>query len=170
MEEIWKNIKEFENYYQISNLNRVKSLARYDKRGYRIKERILKLQVNNAGYFSVNLWVNCKHKTCLMHRLVAEAFIPNFDNKPQINHRDGGKLNNRVNNLEWCTAKENITHAINTGLRNTKGEAHGRARLTEDAIIRIRESVLTLRKLAEIFKVSYQQIGYIKNNKRWRHI
>lgn len=119
MEEIWKDVKGYENKYQISNLGRVKSIER--KTPFRnsfitINERILKEIVDKDGYKVVNLYNKGKRKMFKIHRLVAEAFIPNPDNLPQINHKDENKQNNCVENLEYCDARYNI----NYGHRNTK--------------------------------------------------
>ena len=100
MKEIWKDIKDYEGHYQVSNLSRVKSI----KFG---KERILKPVTDRHGYSIVGLWKNNKQKTYKVHRLVAEAFIPNPYNLPQVNHKDENPLNNNVNNLEWCNSKYN---------------------------------------------------------------
>ena len=100
MKEIWKDIKDYEGHYQVSNLSRVKSI----KFG---KERILKPVTDRHGYLIVGLWKNNKQKTYKVHRLVAEAFIDNTDNLPQVNHKDENPLNNNVNNLEWCNSKYN---------------------------------------------------------------
>ena len=102
MKEIWKDIKDYEGHYQVSNLGRVKSI----KFG---KEIILKQHINiKGGYYYVCLLKNGKHKNYYVHRLVAEAFLPITDNLPQVNHKDENKLNNSVDNLEWCDAKYNI--------------------------------------------------------------
>ena len=100
MKEIWKDIKDYEGHYQVSNLSRVKSI----KFG---KERILKQHINKGGYYYVCLLKNGKHKNYYVHRLVAETFIDNPDNLPQVNHKDENKTNNNVVNLEWCTNKYN---------------------------------------------------------------
>ena len=111
MEEVWKNIPDYDGY-QVSSYGRIKSLARtYSKNNIILKQ--LKI---NSGYYIVNLWKNnkCTHK--LIHRLVAENFIENLDNKKVVNHKDGNKLNNNVDNLEWVTMIENTKHAIKNNL------------------------------------------------------
>lgn len=120
MQEIWKDIKHFENY-QISNFGVVKSKERVVSnacRTYLKKEQVLKNQIMKCGYEAIVLRdVNQKKHLLKIHRLVAEAFIPNPNNLPQVNHKDGNKSNNNVSNLEWCTPSENAIHAINNGLR-----------------------------------------------------
>lgn len=105
MAEIWKHIKGFEGLYEVSNLGRVKSLERFHA-----KERILKPMLTVWGYARVQLYKNRSSKKFTIHRLVAEAFIPNLEQKPHINHIDENRLNNTVENLAWCTAKENNNH------------------------------------------------------------
>lgn len=123
-EEIWKDIEGFEGYYQVSNLGRVKRLERTAVRGngksenavFYIPERIKEPQVQTQGYLHVALYKDGKYKTKRLNRIVAIAFIPNPDNKPEVNHIDGNKFNNRVDNLEWVTDVENKQHSIRTGL------------------------------------------------------
>lgn len=100
MIEIWKPI--FNNQYYVSNIGRVKSIK---------GNKILKLQLRE-GYFRIGLHSNSVSKYFSVHRLVAQTFIPNPDNKPEVNHIDGDKKNNNTNNLEWVTSKENTRHAI----------------------------------------------------------
>ena len=102
MIEQWKDIPNYENLYQISNLGRIKSLYNYKRNGTNILVPRLK-----KGYYTIGLRKNGIRKWYSIHRLVAETFIPNIENKPQINHKDENKLNNRVDNLEWCTASYN---------------------------------------------------------------
>ena len=104
--EIWKDIEGYEGLYQVSNEGRVKSLN-YRHTG---EEQMLKPANNGWGYLQVNLWKNSKHKMYRVHRLVANAFLPNPDKLPQVNHKDECKTNNCVENLEYCTAKYNVNY------------------------------------------------------------
>lgn len=115
MQEIWKDIKGYEGLYQVSNLGRVKSLPRNTKNQY--KNGIIKKNIIlKNGYYFINLYNNGS-KLFTIHKLVAQAFIPNLKNKPCINHIDGNKQNNCVDNLEWCTYSENELHAFNKNLK-----------------------------------------------------
>ena len=116
MIEEWKNISGYEGLYQVSNLGRIKSLSH---RSNHRNELILKPAIVQ-GYKKVNLCKNGKSKIYPVHRLVAIAFIENKENKPEVNHVDGNKLNNCINNLEWNTKSENQKHCISTGLRIMK--------------------------------------------------
>lgn len=112
--EVWKDVLGYEEIYQISNLGRIKSLHRD-----RIEEKILNPAKNNRGYLRLGLSGNGKVRYDSIHRLVAGAFIPNPKNLPEVNHIDGNKLNNGVENLEWVTKGQNQIHAYKTGLRKT---------------------------------------------------
>lgn len=109
--EVWKDIKGYEGLYRVSNYGRVKSLKRNTA-----CERILKPRLDKGGYLYINLSKNGICKSKKVHRLVGDCFILNLKHKPQINHIDGNKTNNYVNNLEWSTAAENARHAVDTGL------------------------------------------------------
>lgn len=106
MKEIWKDIPNYEGLYQISNLGRVKSF-RQSSKFHKASEYILKSALANNGYCQVTLYNNTRKKKFLVHRLVAEAFIPNPNNYPFINHKDENPSNNEADNLEWCTARYN---------------------------------------------------------------
>lgn len=113
MKEIFKPIKGYEGLYEISNLGNVKSLSRNGKgigKGKSRKETILKPQKNNVGYLFVCLCKNGIQKNFTIHRLVAEAFIPNPNNYTEVNHKDENKTNNYIDNLEWCTHKYNLNY------------------------------------------------------------
>lgn len=114
--EIWKDVKNFEGMYQVSNKGRVRSLDRHDKHGALWKGKLFKLSPDKSGYIKTKFSVDGKRTVKLVHRLVAEAFIPNPENKPEVNHIDGDKQNNYVNNLEWVTSKENTRHGLENGL------------------------------------------------------
>ena len=120
----WKEIKGYEGKYIISNYGEIISLPRTkqnnSKKQYVEPKEIRKIVNNRNGYVYVYLCNDGKDINMRVHRLVAEAFIPNPNNLPQVNHKDGNKINNRVDNLEWCTASENIRHAYKNGLRNKK--------------------------------------------------
>lgn len=125
MEEIWKDIKGYEGLYQVSNLGRVRSIERTIKHKstygglYHIRGQILKLK-QDKGYLRIGLKKDNIKKYYSIHRLVAEAFIPNPHNYAQINHKDENPKNNEVNNLEWCTAKYNINYG--TGMQRRKAK------------------------------------------------
>ena len=105
--EVWKDVSGYEGLYQVSDKGRIKSLK------FR-KERILKPGRDTCGYLHVILWKNGRKKLCKVHRLVAKVFISNPDNLPMINHKDENPSNNRVENLEWCSAKYNINYGTRT--------------------------------------------------------
>lgn len=117
MKEVWKDIPNYEGIYQVSNLGRIKSLRSYNSftKSYYFKEKILKGKIDKNGYVMVCL-CNGKSKYIRVHRLVAEAFIPNKNKFPIINHKDENKQNNNVNNLEWCSYSYNNSY----GTRNNK--------------------------------------------------
>lgn len=116
MNEIWKDIDGYEGKYQISNLGRVKSLQRWSGTKFYNREYILNNYVNKKnGYVYVYLTKNNKSKNIRLHRLVAQAFIPNPNNYLYINHKDCDRTNNNVENLEWCTASYNVKYSFTNG-------------------------------------------------------
>ena len=125
LNEIWKPIKGFESFYEVSNLGRVKSLERTipakSKTGTSckriVKEKILKTGKDGHGYYHVNLCVNGKRRFAAIHRLVADAFLPKVEGKNCVNHIDSDFTNNNVENLEWCTSSENNIHGWKHGNR-----------------------------------------------------
>ena len=171
---IWKDIKGFEGLYQVSTYGRVRSVNRIIKysdgriREYPEVELIPSIGTN--GYFGVSLHVNNKKNRREIHRLVAESFLENPEGKLEVNHINGFKLNNKVNNLEWSSRQENMNHAISTGLHNQKGENHSQVKLSNDDVFWIRERYKAGYKpktIAEIYSVSDGHIREIvKGNKR----
>lgn len=176
MKEIWKNIIEWEGCYKISNLGRVKSLVR---KGV-TKEKILKpLKIGpNKNYFYLHVILCNKingrvDKRISIHRLVCMAFIPNPLNKPHINHKDNNPLNNNVNNLEWCTPKENTQHAAKQKrMGKSFGEKQHSSKLKEFQVIEIRKlkGKMSQQKIAEKYNVKQVAIGRILSGIRWKHL
>jgi hypothetical protein len=124
-EQIWKQLDGYESLYEISSIGSVKSF--YKVRGR--ESSILRQYIDVKGYLVVTLLKNKARKTVKVHRLVAESFIPNPENKPQVNHINGTKTDNRVENLEWATNSDNQKHAFKTGLQTRKsGSDHSWAR------------------------------------------
>ena len=120
MKEIWKPIAGYEGVYEVSNLGKVKSLKRKVIRSGKsmfVHGGILKPNIINGGYEQIKLFKSGKAKMFLVHRLVAETFLPNPKKLPQVNHIDGNKLNNKLENIEWCTAKENMVHSVTHRIR-----------------------------------------------------
>lgn len=161
--EVWKVIPDYEDY-QVSNFGRVKSFKNE-------KQRILKSGTNTMGYLFVCLCKGGKPKNFFVHRLVALCFIPNPENKPEINHIDGHPLNNHVSNLEWCTRSENVQHALDTGLI-PQGEDNLKALLSNEQVHYIRENPkgLTGRQLAQKFDVDKRTISLIQLGKIYKAV
>lgn len=152
MEEVWKDVKGYEGLYHVSNLGRV-----------RRNGRILKARVKRKGYLGVVLYNKSEPKHYTIHRLVAEAFIPNHENKPQVNHIDENKTNNTAANLEWVTAKENANHGTRNFRMSHKIVAINR--LTGDSynFNSIRECARTLKlssgNISRFFSGELSQVG-----------
>lgn len=158
MTQEWKTSK-VSNKYQVSNLGGIRQTAAYDLDGIMRGGKELNPHISRYGYPRIELRVFGKKKKFHIHRLIAEVFIPNDDpeRKTQVNHKDGCKTNNRVDNLEWVTRSENQSHARLTGLNPT--------RFTHDEVNQIRMKYVTTdisqAKLAEEFKTGKSFIGYI---------
>ena len=120
--EIWKPVRNYEGKYMVSNTGEVKSLN-YRRTG---KERILKGVDYGEGYLYVSLWKDGKVKQCRINRLVAQAFIPNPNNLPEVNHKNEDKTDNRVENLEWCSKSHNVNHGTRNkrAAEKLKGKKH----------------------------------------------
>jgi len=165
--EIWKDIPGYVGNYQVSNMGNIKSLVRE-----RVKvDRILKPWYNNEGYPMVKLCKNGICKSFKMQRFVAIAFIPNPDNKPATNHKNGIKSDIRAENLEWVTNKENTAHAIKIGLIKNTGENSHYAKLNEFQVRVMRKAKdLTARELSKIFNTHFSNVHLILKHKTWKHI
>jgi DNA-binding NarL/FixJ family response regulator len=179
MQEIWKDIAGYEGLYQISNLGNVKSLERKiraNKHGgiKTIKERLLSICYNEHGYKIVNLWKDNKFITQRVHRLIANAFIPKVDGKPFINHKNSIRDDNRIENLEWCTQKENMQHAYNSGSKKQKNcENHHCAKLKNAQVLEIRRLYkigYTNKQISNMFNINSGTISTIVNNRSWKRL
>ena len=167
MKEKWKVIEGFSKYL-ISNTGRVKNI---------VELRDLKFY-NCKGYSKIELINdNNKDKKVFVHRLVALNFIPNPSNKPQVNHIDGDKNNNNIENLEWCTQSENMKHAFKTGLNvpnPLKGEDRHNSKMTYEKVILLREMYdsgeFLLKELAEEFNISITVTWNIAKRNTWKYI
>ncbi len=115
MEEVWKPIPGFEGYYEASNMGNIRSLDRFTKNRWGSctfhKSQLMKCRIVKNGYAHVKLTKDGNKFEPLVHRIIADMFIPNPDNLPQINHKNGDKSDNRVSNLEWCTSSQNQLHS-----------------------------------------------------------
>lgn len=178
-EEIWRPVQGYEGIYEVSSLGRLKSLKRLvkfkNKNGfYPVPEKIIKLSVRHR-YQSVGLY-NGKHKNHLVHRLVAIAFVQNTTNQLTVNHKDGNRLNNKAENLEWCSQSENVTHAYTMGLsKDRKVSNNSMSKLTEKIVSEIRyycqtNTDLPRKETALKYGIAESTLSQIVNNKRWNHL
>lgn len=131
MNEIWKDIEDYEGRYQVSNYGRVKSLARTDRNGAKRKEHLLDPHRLDNGYVRVHLSKDGKAKWYFVHRLVATSFLPNPNNYPVVNHLDSDRANNNVENLEWTTEKGNMQHASKSGRMHYKPQNLAKAQASK---------------------------------------
>src|SRR5699024_373311 len=167
--EKWKDIKGYEDSYEVSNLGRVRSKERTRKFGRATKtfeSKILKQSEDKDGYYRVNLSKDGKKKRFFAHRLVATAFIETNDDKPVINHMDGNKKNNVVDNLEWCTRSENDLHAFDVGLRKPTDGGTSRTVLMVDS--QTNQVVKKRTSMSEASRETGHSVGrvsYSENNK-----
>ena len=154
--------------YQVSNLGNVRSLN-YNKA--KKIQHLKKVVINKRGYLAVGLSKNGIFKIKTVHRLVAETFISNPNNLPQVNHIDGNKMNNSITNLEWCTKNENQNHAVRTGLMQ-RGQNRPSAKLTEKQVLEIYKlkGVLKGQDIANKYGVSKNTINCILRGSKWSYL
>jgi len=170
--EEWKNIVGFEDLYSISNLGRIKGKSYHNG----TDERILKQNPKN-GYLQIALYKNKKYFYFSVHRVVAIAFIPNPENKPDVGHfgkypngKEGNKKDNMYINLKWVTRSENLKHSFKFGLNNNEGIRHSQVKLTEKDVLDIRASILTNKELSVLYSICDAHICTIRKRRSWKHI
>ena len=162
--EQWQPIPDYSNY-EISDFGRVRKVLYHTNDGC---EAVLLKPTPRHGYLRVWLWNDKgERKKIFVHRLVAMCFIDNPDNKPEVNHIDGDKQNNRVDNLEWCTTTENCQHAYDTGLRKPHPS---RQFLTDDQVREIRSSRQSNQYFVDKFGVSKSIISMARSGKTYKNV
>jgi len=168
MEEVWRDVKNFEGLYQVSNLGKVKRLV--SKRV--LCERLIGSSIDRYGYVKRVLSKKGKNHCFTEHRLVAITFLENPENKATVNHINGIRTDNRVENLEWNTQLENKQHAIRTGITNMKGTNHPKCKLNEEQVLEIKKIGFsqTRTSLSKKYGVSRNSILGIIKGKYWNHI
>lgn len=165
--EAWKKIPGYE--YEASNLGAIRRLPKPYVFYEGIKQGVILKSSNNGGYRQVVIQSNGP-KTIKVHRLVALAWLPNPLNKETVNHKNGIKHDNRVENLEWATRSENTKHKYIIGLQSNKGENHPCHKLTNADVLVIRKNKNKLKCIADMYGVSSSVIWSIKNNRTWKHL
>lgn len=161
---MWKKISKYGGLYEVSDRGEVR----------RALKRKLVLREGGNGYYIVALYENNKRTEEIVHRLVAKAFIPNPEKKRTINHKNGIKTDNRVENLEWATYGENMRHAFEAGImEKSYGSKHWKAKLTETDVRRIRMALacgIKRNELVNMFDVSKLTVDKIARGDSWKHV
>lgn len=146
-------------------------------RKWKLGLKKLKPIFDGYGYHKLSIYKNNVPKTFKLHRIVAECYLPNPNDLPEVNHRDGNKINNNISNLYWCTSSHNIKHAFDTGLKiPTRGHDIHCSKLIEEQVIWIRNNYIPRHKkfgcraLAKKFKINSSSISDIINYKSWSHL
>lgn len=176
--EIWKDVVGYEGIYEVSSIGRVRSVDRFveysDGRRTFTKGKILRHNINGKYKIRmVHLYDGVKRKAISVHRLVAIAFIANPDNKTDVNHIDGNRENNAVNNLEWTTHLENMQHGFRHGLINNTGTNHGNNVYSEidiQQVVNLLHQGYGNAEIEKITGVSRATVYQIKAKNQWTHI
>ena len=170
------DIPNYERYYKVTEYGQVISLPRVIKNRLNTrttKERILKTHINIRGYECATLIIDNMRFHTVVHRLVAQAFVPNPFNKPFINHKNGIKTDNHYSNLEWCTQKENVKHSFTNGLQTNIGENNPKSQLTEILVKEIRNKYElgdSIKSISMEYNVTWNTIAAVVKNRTWTHL
>jgi hypothetical protein len=176
MEEIWKDIPNYEGWYQASNLGRIKKVTtksisnRYKYRDRIFPEKILKPKINHLGYAKIVLFKKGIKKRFSFHFIIATTFISNPLNRKEINHKNGIKADNKSENLEWCTRSENMKHAFDNKLISHSGIKNPKVKLTQNDVDFIRKNHKTkfdATIFSKKYNVAFSTIRRIIVNKTW---
>jgi len=169
LREQWFKIKCTDEDYFISDSFKIKRGDFINSYGVLVKEHLIKATRYDKGYFTVHMVKNGKQKTFLLHRLIAETFIPNPDKKPFVNHIDGDKHNNNLDNLEWCSFKENIEHAWRIGLYK-KNQYRNLKANDVFGILKMLEYNFKHKDIAELYKTHPSTVSDIKRGVRFKQL
>jgi hypothetical protein len=161
-----KDIKNYEGIYCVDIYGNVYSYPKRTRKGF----RKLKPTLINNGYLQVDLCKDFKIKKYSVHRLIAETFIDNKELKPQVNHINGIKTDNSLENLEWVTRSENQLHSIAIGLRSAKGEKNSQSKLTNKIVLDIFKDKRMYKEISKDFDISISTISGIKVGHSWSHV
>jgi hypothetical protein len=179
LQEIWKPVYGYEEYYEVSNLGNIRTIERFvvlPTHSYLKKQKMLTQFKDGRGYNHVKLYDGKgKPKSFTTHKVVAITFLDNPECHPEINHKDGNKLNNNLDNLEWSSRSDNIKHSYAIrDVRSYSGENAVLAKLTENQVIEIREAYekgeMTRSQLSKKYGVKYNNIDSIIKRKTWKHV
>ena len=173
-QEKWLPVFRYEGKYEVSSRGRVRSYKRVGRTQGRPKVLRLNLRGSDGGYWYIQLRRNGQSFTHKVARLVADAFLPNTDKLPIVNHKDGIKTNDHVTNLEWCNQGDNLRHAYRTGLKiPVRGEASPHHRLSNGDVRTIRRMIKEqcgIRFTARTYGVSHTTIRRIASRSKWKHV
>lgn len=177
MEEIWKDVVDFGGYYEVSSLGRIRSVSRIvtvGNRSWVMPSKIRKASKNKYGYLIINFRVGGENTTCILHRVVAKAFIPNPNHLPEVNHKNGIKSDNNILNLEWVTSKDNVKHAwVNKLIKKPRhGPYNSKAKMSYEKITELKtlydSGNYTLTELAKRINVSRTTLGDAFKGRTWK--
>jgi len=168
--ERWEPVVGYKGWYEVSDIGRARNVA---DRKHTFVGKILKQRIISSGYCGISLCRNGDQHDAIVHRLVMAAFVGQCPEGKEVNHKDGDKTNNRLDNLEYVTQSENMIHAFDTGLHSLGGEKNNMSKLTEENVHEIRRLLragLTHKSISALFNVSRSCISLIATGERWAYL